>query len=826
MEGTEQKESLARNHMKYFYDEGAPAGSYDLVTRTTSLAMLASEEEREVRHSTTSYSGQSNLGWALRAPTSVTADSEGKKLTHTTLYNSTTGQITETRTPAGNGGESAHDEKFVYYSATANTEGFSACGSHPEWTGLVCETLPAKQPSEIGGLPKLPVTTVIYNIWNEPTVTTETFGSTVRTKTQTYVGAGRLTGSETTSTADAALPKVTNEYNTKSGALEKQNITVEAKTKTVTSKYNTVGQLTEYTDADGNIAKYRYGGPEHDGLLEEVADGSAAGTGKQTYVYNATTKLMEELTDSSAGTFTASYDAEGNLTSEVYPNAMCAKYVRNSAGEATHIEYIKTANCSESGAPVWFSETRNPSVRGETFSRSSTLASEVYGYDTVGRLTETRETPVGEGCSVRLYAYDEESNRTSQTTRAPGGEGKCATSGGATLSHTYDEGNRLTDSGISYDAFGNVTKLPAADAEGHELSSTFYVDNAVATQSQNGVSSSYYLDPEGRVRETTSGVNSTVTHYDAPGEAAAWTSDNAGKTTRNIPGIDGALSAIQTNTTTPILQVHDLQGNIVATAALSTSETKLLSTYNSTEFGVPNAEKVPPKFAWLGAGGVSSSLASGVITYGSTSYVPQTGRALQSEAVEPPGASNGSGAGAAYTSQEEPWVFQGAAAAGAEAPGLEAAREQAALEAAWAAATDPVEVHYMNKTKARAVAKKLWEAKTAGELAGALSIPSDWVGAAVGLVAGLGFGDVYKWFDETAEMMSKCGNNKWSVVGVKPDICKIQYDVIHALGATFVDFTTKAKVWVCFDNSGDTCFHEVYAEKKEKKCAFGLICIA
>ncbi len=686
--GKEEKESLARSHKKFFYNEGAPGGEkYDLVTKTSSLAQLANEEEVEVRKTTTSYSGQSNLGWKLRAPTSVTSDPEGKKITHTTLYNATTGQITETRGPAGSGGESAHDARFIYYSAEANTEGFSACGGHPEWVGLICETLPAKQPA--GGVaPKLPVVTTTYNIWNEPLVVTETFGSTVRTKTETYDGAGRLTGSETTSSADTPLPKVTNEYNSTSGVLEKQSTTVEGKTKTVTSKYNTLGQRTEYIDSDGNTAKYKYAGPENNGLLEEMSDGSAAGTGKQTYSYNATTKRMEKLIDSSAGTFTASYDTEGKLTSEVYPNGMCANDTYNSVGEATHVEYIKTSNCSEHEPGVWFSETRSPSVRGETFNRTSTLASENYTYDTLGRLTEAQETPAGEGCAMRLYAYDEESNRTSQTTRSPGGEGKCATEGGTVQEHTYDEGNRLTDTGIAYDSFGNVTKLPAADAEGHELVSTFYVDGAVATQSQNGVSNSYYLDPEGRVRETIAGASTTIAHYDSPGEAVAWTSEGEGKAKRNIPGIGGALAATQTNSETPVIQLHDLQGNVVATIGDKTGETKLLSTYNSTEFGVPNAGKAPPTFAWLGAGDIASSLPSGVITYGATSYVPQTGRALQSEQVEPPGLPGGSGAGAAYTMQDEPWNMQGAEREGAEAPGLEAARERAAMEAAMKAALE------------------------------------------------------------------------------------------------------------------------------------------
>jgi hypothetical protein len=278
-----------------------------------------------------------------------------------------------------------------------------------------------------------------------------------------------------------------------------------------------------------------------------------------------------------------------------------------------------------------------------------------------------------------------------------------------------------------------------------------------------------------------------------------------------------------------VLQLHDLQGNIVATAALSTSETKVLSTYNSTEFGVPNKEKAPPKFAWLGAGNIASAFSSGVITYGATSYVPQTGRALQSEAVDPPGAPHGTGAGAAYTSQEEPWVFQGAAAEAAEAPGLEAAREQAAMEAALAAATDPKEFRWMNKTKAREKAEELWVASSLGQLADILDIPEGLVEAAVGAVAGIALDTVYEWFREAAGKLWKCGNNKWSVNGKGVDICRVQLNIVHVeefgINVSFVNFLENPYVWECFKVGDDPCFHEVFVEKeKEKPCAFGIIC--
>jgi streptogramin lyase len=709
--GKEHKEALARNHEKFFYeDEAAEAETkekYDLVTRSTDLAQLANEEEVDVRHTTTSYSGQkgvgvpAGLGWKLRQPTSVTVDPEGAKITHTMLYyeegNEAMGQVMETRGPAGSSGNSAHDTKTIYYGAATNAE-YATCGKHPEWAGLICETLPAKQP-ETTGAPNLPITTTTYNMWNEPETVVETFpksvtfGEKTRTTKNTYDAAGRLASGEETSTAtsetaDKALPKVTAEYNSATGALEKQNTTVGEITKTITTKYNSLGQLEKYTDADGNVTTIKSGGPESDGLPEEVSD-SSQGKSSQKYIYDATTKRLTQLVDSSAGTFTASYDTEGKLASEVYPNGMCANYTNNSVGEPTHVEYLKTSNCSEKEPQVWFSETAVASIRGEAMSRTSTLAKEEYTYDVLGRLTEAQETPAGEFCKTRSYVYDEESNRTGLTTREPNSKKECATEGGTVEKHTYDEANRLTDTGIVYDPLGNVTTLPAGDAEGHALESSFYVDNAIATQTQNGVTNNYYLDPAGRIRETVTGSKKAITHYDGSGESVAWTGEGSGETekwTRNIPGIDGTLTAIQKGegktSETAVLQLHDLEGNIVATVKDKTGETELMSKYNSTEFGVPNAGKTPPKYAWLGAGGVSSELSSGVVIEGATSYVPQTGRQLQGAQVAPPGLPEGSGAGAAVTFQEESWNMQGAARVGAESPGLEAEREKEAAEAA------------------------------------------------------------------------------------------------------------------------------------------------
>jgi hypothetical protein len=122
--------------------------------------------------------------------------------------------------------------------------------------------------------------------------------------------------------------------------------------------------------------------------------------------------------------------------------------------------------------------------------------------------------------------------------------------------------------------------------------------------------------------------------------------------TRNIPGIDGSLQAIEETDKVVVLQLHDLQGNIAATAADNETETKLISTYNSTEFGVPSEGKTPPKYAWLGAGGLATETAfgTGISTQGGASYIPQVARNLQTAPVIPPGAfPNGIGGGEQYT---------------------------------------------------------------------------------------------------------------------------------------------------------------------------------
>jgi hypothetical protein len=154
------------------------------------------------------------------------------------------------------------------------------------------------------------------------------------------------------------------------------------------------------------ITTYEYE-KEKDGRLLKVTDEK----GYQTLEYGETTGEITSLKDSSGASFTASYDAEQNLTSEtMMPAEITATTTRNAVGEPIALKYV-TSSCE------WFSDAITPSIHGQWMGQTDTLSSDNYSYNEAGWLTQVQETPAGKGCSTRLYGYDADGNRTSITKR-------------------------------------------------------------------------------------------------------------------------------------------------------------------------------------------------------------------------------------------------------------------------------------------------------------------------------------------------------------------------------------------------------------------------
>jgi RHS repeat-associated protein len=626
----------AQLHTTIQYNEGWPGTGVNphLPTRVTTGAKIPKEgKDADQRVTETKYD------WTLRKPTETIVDPSGLNL-HTRLaYDSSTGLPTERSLPAKSEGGDARTTKTLYYNTSEkNTEcGIKAPGNYQQGlAGLPCKTYPAAQPG--GTLPELLVTKYkSYSPMGEPTEVIESPGGkeeATRKTITTFDTAGRETTSKQVGGGTALSPTQT-VYSSTTGLPEEQKLTCEVKcegfdNQATKTTYDKLGRATEYLDADGNVSTVTY---DIDGRPVSAYDGK----GTQTRYYDATSGLLTKLEDSAAGTFTAAYNADGVMTEEGLPNGLVAKTTYDEAGQPTNLTYTKVTSCSEKC--TWLEESAERSIYGQDLSQTSLASSQQYTYDKAGRLTLTKDTPAGGGCTTRVYAFEGEagkdSNRTSLTTRAPGVGGSCAESGGTKQTYGYDAADRLTDEGIKYDSFGRITSLPAKDAGGSTLETTFYSNEMVATQSQNGLTNSYQLDSAGRPRElkvTGSKEATEVFHYAGGSDSPAWVAKGS-EWTRSIGGIGGELAAIQPSSGETSLELTSLHGDVVATASLGSTAKEPTAKFEFDEFGNPKSGTAG-RFGWLGGKQRRAELPSGVIQMGVRSYVPALGRFLSRDPVE------------------------------------------------------------------------------------------------------------------------------------------------------------------------------------------------
>jgi RHS repeat-associated protein len=567
--------------------------------------------------------------WTLRKPIKTIVDpGEGHlNITTRTVYNTTTGSPTEMRQPSNEGGGGAGTTKTIYYGELGDTD----CLLKPKWAGLPCKVKPAAQPSEG---PNLPVTWFKeYSALGQPTkIIQETPGggeAGIRETITTFDSAGRETSKQIIG-GGQAIPKTETLYSEANGMPTQQRFVCASEcagfdNQATTTTYDTLGRATSYEDADGNKATTTY---DTLGRPATVNDGK----GSQTLHYDAKTGLLVELEDSAAGTFTATYDADGNLKQTALPNGITATRTYDEVGTPTELTYTKTESCGASC--IWLDFGVEESINSQILIEESNLSSQSYEYDKAGRLKNVEETPEGGSCTTRTYNYDVDSNRESLTT-TPGLGSTCSVEGGTTQNYTYDAADRLRQSGLTYDNFGRITSLPGSLAGGNTLTTSYFANDMIATQSQNGVTNMFQLDATLRQRQRLqeNGLEGTeVFHYAGAGDSLSWT-ERGSIWTRSIVGIGGESVAVQESGSKVTFQLTNLHGDVVASASASGSATSLLATYRFDEFGNPTAGPAG-RFGWLGGKQRRTELESGVIQMGARSYVPAIGRFISVDPVK------------------------------------------------------------------------------------------------------------------------------------------------------------------------------------------------
>lgn len=660
-----------RAHTAYVYDDEAPTlggsdkpayeegqTSFDLVVEARQSAasadMLGEYDATVVRNEYGRVVAGDGNGWELGTPTRVkTLLEDGSWSIQVTRFDAQ-GREIETRQPGGGtnadgSGNDAHATTTSYYSAGSVDPNCTTTGhaDRAAWVGLACKTGPAGQPTG----PTMPVTHYVdYDLDLRPTRVEETAGgSSTRGATMSYDAIGRPVAATVSIGTDTL--STTTSYDQATGL----PFRLSGDGGTVTTIYDTWGQIWKYTDSTGLTSTTSY---TPDGRVATLDDGE----GTYTYTYDGTTGEHRRLPTSvdtglaggAADTFSLTYDAAGVPSSVTYPNGMVASYGYDELGVPTSLDY------ADGAGQILLAFTATVDIDGRVISNTSTASEQNYDFDALGRLTQVRDyrtnTDGRRDCDTRTYGFSPASERTSFASYAPGADGACQTTTQALSKiNTYDTANRIRNTGYTYDDLGRTLTTPAADtAPGGvgPLTMTYFADDMVKSltqvvdDGQGGTlekASSYQLDPMGRINTITnqaSGAETSRLKYrfsdntDAPATIQTSTDTGASWTTTrylSIPGL-GMAGSITNGTLT--LELSNLHGDSIATQVAQPGPAITIDTYNETdEYG--NALSVPSggRYGWLGTHQRSTDTVGGLTLMGARLYNPSTGQFLSTDPV-------------------------------------------------------------------------------------------------------------------------------------------------------------------------------------------------
>jgi RHS repeat-associated protein len=610
----------ARQHTVNTYDEGRPTdGTATVANQVTTSAVGAYVDgypsNGDVRTTKTEYD------WVKGLPIATITDPTGLALKKTTSYDSQ-GRVTKTTLPKSSGSD-AGATVTTYYSAT----GTGTCNGKPEWADLVCSTGPAGAITNGGANPtQLPTKTIQYDRWGNTAKTTETANSVTRTTTNTYDGAGRLTTTAVSGGVGTTVPDTTTTYDADSGDVA----TVTSSGQTVTHTYDQLGREISYVDGAGNTAATQY---DALGRVVKTTDSAPSTT---TYTYDTTKDprgVETSRTDSVAGTFTAAYNADGDLTTESLPGGYTLTITQDETGAETSRVYTQ-----DSDGTVVASDEVDHSVQDQTVTDADTngqTRSRSYSYDAAGRLTRADDTDPSGACTRRDYSFDNNSNRTALATVTADVSAACTSTGETTTSYTYDSADRLETTGTVYDAFGRTTTQASGAAIG------YYANDLVHQQTSGTSRQTWKLDAAGRIASWTTesqGTDGTWTqtgsktdHYGSDSDSPDWVQENTSAITRNVQDIGGNLGATTSATGSTVLQLTDIHGDVTVQLPLDPSVAPTAQSYD--EYGNPEDSTAATRYGWLGGKQRSGETITGVTLMGVRLYDPTIGRFLSTDPI-------------------------------------------------------------------------------------------------------------------------------------------------------------------------------------------------
>ncbi|MEO3974969.1 DNRLRE domain-containing protein [Streptomyces sp. CAU 1734] len=607
---------IARSWTRKVYDEGRPGGDSLLVSNQVTTTTTGAQVREHPGVMGDAQVTKVEYDWAKGKATKVVQDPAGLAITTTTEYDSQ-GRVSKQGAP-GTSGTDAGTQTAVYWSAT----GTGACAGRPEWADLLCSNGPAGNITGGGTNPgELPTMTVEYDQWGNTAKTTETAAGSSRVITRSHDAAGRPTTVAVTGGLGQAVPTTTTQYDPLTG---KETGTTSTTAGTISRAHDRLGREISYTDADGGVTTTEYD------LLDRQVKVSNSVPSSVTYTYDTAIEprgLPTKVTDSVAGAFSTTYNADGVVASEKLPGGYSLTQTHDPVGKVTERTYTR-----DSDGTILYSDAVTQTVHGRNASHSG-WSEQRYGYDNAGRLTRVEDT-VGNGCTLRTYTLDARSNRTAVTTAAGAPGLACPAGGGTTETRTYDTADRRAGGSHTYDGFGRTTSLPGAGLD-------YYTNDLVHRQTAGSKRQTWQLDAALRFRSWTVETNAGGTwtqsaartnHYGGGSDNPTWIRENAaGAVTRNVTSVTGALTATTGKTADTVLQLSNIHGDIALQLPLDVS--KAPTALDSDENGAPRAGQAGQRYGWLGGKQRSGETLTGLSLMGVRLYDPESARFLQMDPI-------------------------------------------------------------------------------------------------------------------------------------------------------------------------------------------------
>ncbi len=291
-----------------------------------------------------------------------------------------------------------------------------------------------------------------------------------------------------------------------------------------------------------------------------------------------------------------------------------------------------TAATMTSGARTW-SSSRVLSAAGITSSATLTAEGKSstfnYSHDDSGRLSAvTLSAGLVADARSWAYAYDANSNRTSQT----------ATVGGTTTqySYTYDKADRLvstTDPGagdIVYDERGNATRVGPD-------SFTYDAANLLLSATDGSTTVTYQRAASGAVigKSTTDAKGTTNLRFGAAG----FVLDDQGRATAQMLSLPGSVKLTRRIGTTPSTEwaFTTISGDRFVTlddAGAPIGSVSVFNPFGERILGTPVVDASQLDLTWKAAeGNETIALRTPIVAMGQRVYVPSLGRFIQVDPV-------------------------------------------------------------------------------------------------------------------------------------------------------------------------------------------------